>query len=101
MVLSRKTHYHIMGRTRDLSAEVPRKRTHNLTCLSPKWYAEAQPEHALFAKCVLSYDVIGSEPIAISGTNSKLRANTEHKNPNITFIRDSNPGPQSAAVPRI
>ncbi|KAG6457907.1 hypothetical protein O3G_MSEX010548 [Manduca sexta] len=55
--------------------------------LSPKGYAEAQPWHPLFAKCVPSHDVIGGEPIAISGTNSRLRADTEQKNPNITFAR--------------
>ncbi|KAG6449368.1 hypothetical protein O3G_MSEX006022 [Manduca sexta] len=53
--------------------------------LSPKGYAEAQPWHPLFAKCVPSHDVIGGEPIAISGTNSRLRADTEQKNPNITL----------------
>ncbi|KAG6439465.1 hypothetical protein O3G_MSEX000795 [Manduca sexta] len=29
--------------------------------------------------------MIGGEPIAISGTNSRLRADTEQKNPNITL----------------
>ncbi|KAG6460349.1 hypothetical protein O3G_MSEX011921 [Manduca sexta] len=46
--------------------------------------AEAQPGHPLFAKCVPFHDVIG-EPIAISGTNSRLRADTKQKNPNITL----------------
>ncbi|KAG6459804.1 hypothetical protein O3G_MSEX011610 [Manduca sexta] len=58
---------------------------HNITHLSPKGYAEAQLGHPLFAKYVPSHDVIGGEPIAISGTNSRLRADTEQKNPNITL----------------
>ncbi|KAG6439590.1 hypothetical protein O3G_MSEX000902 [Manduca sexta] len=59
--------------------------THIITHLSPKGYAEVQPRHPLFAECVPSQDVIGGEPIAISGTNSRLRANIEQKNPNITL----------------
>ncbi|KAG6465919.1 hypothetical protein O3G_MSEX015499 [Manduca sexta] len=59
------------------------RHTYNITHLSPKEYAEAQPGHLLFAKCVPSHDVIGGEPIAISGANS--RADTDQKIPNITL----------------
>ncbi|KAG6464233.1 hypothetical protein O3G_MSEX014374 [Manduca sexta] len=53
--------------------------------LSPKGYAKVQPGHQLFAKCVPSQDVIGGEPIAISGTNSRLWTDIEQKNPIITL----------------
>ncbi|KAG6453215.1 hypothetical protein O3G_MSEX008021 [Manduca sexta] len=59
--------------------------THTITHLSPKGYAEVQPGHPLFGKCVPSQDVIGGEPIAISGTNSSLRADIEQTNPNMTL----------------
>ncbi|KAG6451374.1 hypothetical protein O3G_MSEX007128 [Manduca sexta] len=74
--------------------------THFITHLSPKKYAEAQPGHQLFAKCAPSHDVIGGEPIAILGLNSRLRADTEQKNKiSLCPTRALNPGPQSAIVP--
>ncbi|KAG6438807.1 hypothetical protein O3G_MSEX000242 [Manduca sexta] len=63
---------------------------HNITHLFPKGYAEAQLGHPLFAKYVPSHDVISGEPIAISGTNSRFRANTEQKKPKYHFTRHGN-----------
>ncbi|KAG6455727.1 hypothetical protein O3G_MSEX009360 [Manduca sexta] len=54
--------------------------------LSPNGYVEAQLKHPLFAKCVPSHDVIGGELIAISGSNSRLRLDTEQKNLNTTLF---------------
>ncbi|KAG6454851.1 hypothetical protein O3G_MSEX008883 [Manduca sexta] len=55
----------------------------HITYLCPKGNAEAQSRHQLFAKCIVSHDVIGDEPIAISSTNSRLQPEIEQKNPNL------------------
>ncbi|KAG6450574.1 hypothetical protein O3G_MSEX006646 [Manduca sexta] len=62
-----------------LGLEQKKKQTH-ITHLSSKRYAEEQPGHPVFAKCVQSHDiVIGGEPVAILGRNYRLWADIEQK----------------------
>ncbi|KAG6462948.1 hypothetical protein O3G_MSEX013554 [Manduca sexta] len=55
---------------------------HNITHFIPEGVCRGATMAPTFRQ---SHDVIGGEPIAISGTNSRLRADTEQKNPNITL----------------